>query len=203
MKSKAVRTSCIESASGDCIETALKVHQKIIWSSLIESPYVIMLSAASKLEISRVVSFTPRTLERKPPSDLRDVSSETPTRLQSCGKAEHSTSDNPLEGEIAIENEDSAEAKSLIAGRKNQGRSLQYRAFATTHICLRPSYAYSNESRIPRHTCHNPLRCATPLPQTRTRREDQKFHGPKRIGFCLKAAIFPRPFDNFHAMTGI
>ena len=44
MKSKAVRTSCIESASVDCIETALKVHQKIIWSSLnLESPYVITL----------------------------------------------------------------------------------------------------------------------------------------------------------------
>ena len=49
MKSKAVRTSCIESASVDCIETALKVHQKTIWSSLnLESPYVIKLIGCRK-----------------------------------------------------------------------------------------------------------------------------------------------------------
>ena len=51
MKSKAVRTSCIESASVDCIETALKVHQKITWSSLnLEPPYVIILETRGALQ---------------------------------------------------------------------------------------------------------------------------------------------------------
>ena len=131
--------------------------------------------------------------------DPKFSDSESPAQpgFQYCAEAERSTSDNPLEGEIAVENEHGAEAECLIEGRSNQGRCLQYRAFISFQF-KRLTSAFSPVS------CHgkDPLKKLCEATAANPN-DDAKTRAQKHIGFCMKAATFSRPSENFHAITGI